>query len=80
MTPLEIINKWCDKAHEQGKTVHKALFWVARDILENKLEVPEHHYKEVYEFIQNDCKASKHQKIILSEIKKKMLADYGKEL
>lgn len=72
MTAIEIINKWCDSADKSNKFVHKDIFWKARDILENDLKVPEVIKKEVYEFIQNDCKVSNEQKKILAELEKMM--------
>lgn len=70
ITAIEIINQWCISADKKEKFVHKDIFWKARDILENDLRVPEHIKKEVYEFIQNDCKVSEQRKIILDELEK----------
>jgi hypothetical protein len=63
MTAREIINKWCDHAHDRALWTHKRHFWVIRDIFEG-IKVKDNLKKSAIEFLKRKCKDSE-EKIIL---------------
>lgn len=67
----EIIEKWCTIAHIEKKIDHKKWFWIARDILEDKIPISKSKRVQCVEFIQNNCKDSEDKQKILAHLQDK---------
>ena len=69
MNANEIINSWCEKAHNKNMFVHKKYFWNARDIIEKIINVPEKIKTETIQWINKNCRNTLERQIILEGMK-----------
>lgn len=67
MSPLEIINRWCDYAEKYDLSEHKIHFWRIRDIIE-KTEVTKENGIFAFLFLLK-CKETEERKILIEAVR-----------
>jgi hypothetical protein len=66
---LEIINGWIKTADRHKWRRHVVEFWVIRDLIEGKIDVPSNYAEQAALFLRARCKVSDDRQVLIDAIK-----------